>query len=74
MSMQKETRCTKIADVDIDETINRFISEYSKYAQKEYKTRRDQVEKGVHWKMCKKFNFIFTNIWYMHNPEIKTLH
>ena len=37
-----------------DETIN-HISECSKLAQKEYKTRHDLVGKVIHWEMCKKF-------------------
>ena len=44
------------------------ISEYSKLAQKEYKTRHDWVGKVIHWEMCKKFKFDHTNKWYMHNP------
>ena len=48
---------------DRDETITHIISECSKLAQKEYKTRHD-------WggKMSKKFKFNHTNKWYMHNP------
>ena len=63
---------------DIDETINHIISEYSKSALKEYKTRHDWVGKVIHWEMCKKFKFDHTNKWYMHNPasalENDTLH
>ena len=43
---------------DRDETINHIISECSKLAQKEYKSRYDWIGKMV---MCKK--------WYMPNPE-----
>ena len=50
-----------------DETINHIISECSKLAQKEYKTRHDWVGKVIHWEMCKKFKFDHTNKWYMHN-------
>ena len=53
---------------DRDETINHIISECSKLAQKEYKTRHDWVGKVIHWEMCKKFKFDHTNKWYMHNP------
>ena len=42
-----------------DETINNIISECSKLAWKEYKTRNDWVGKVINWEMCKK--------WYMHN-------
>ena len=47
---------------------NRKISECSKLAQKEYKTRHDWVGKVIHWEMCKKFKFDHTNTWYMLNP------
>ena len=53
---------------DRDETINHIISECSKLAQKEYKTRHDWVGKVIYWEMCKKFKFDHTNKWYMHNP------
>ena len=53
---------------DRNETINHIISECSKLAQKEYKTRHDWVGKVIHWELCKKFKFDHTNKWYMHNP------
>ena len=53
---------------DRDETFYHTISECSKLAQKEYKTRHDWVGKVIHWEMCKKFGFDHTNKWYMHNP------
>ena len=53
---------------DRDETINHIISECSKLAEKEHKTRHDWVGKVIHWEMCKKFKFDHTNKWYMHNP------
>ena len=53
---------------DRDETINHIISECSKLAQKEYKTRHDWVGKVIHLELCKKFRFDHTNKWYMHNP------
>ena len=52
-----------------DETINHMISECSKLAQKEYKTRQDWMGKVIHWELCKKLKFDNTNTWYMHNPE-----
>ena len=52
---------------DRDETINHIISESSKLAEKEYKTRYDWVGKVIHWEMCKTFKFDHTNKWYMHN-------
>ena len=53
---------------DRDETTNHIISECSKLAQKEYKTRYYWVSKVIHWEMCKKFKFDHANRWYMHNP------
>ena len=53
---------------DRDETINRIISECSKLAQKEYKTRHDWMGKVIHRELCRKFEFDHTNKWYMHNP------
>ena len=51
---------------DRDETINHIISECSKLAQKEYKTRHDMLGKVIHWEMCKKFDH--TKKLFMHNP------
>ena len=63
---QQNNKCRLCGDRD--ETINHIISECSKLAQKEYKTRYDWVGKVIHWEMCKKFKFDHTNKWYMHNP------
>ena len=54
---------------DRDETINHILSECSKLGQKEYQTRHDWVGKVIHWEWYKKFKFVYTNKWYMHNPE-----
>ena len=51
-----------------DETINYIISECSKIAQKEYKTRHNCVGKVIHRELYKKFKFDYTNKWCMHNP------
>ena len=56
---QQNRKCT-LCD-DRDETINHIISECSKLAQKEYKTRHDWAGKVIHWEMCKKFKFDHTN-------------
>ena len=37
-----------------DETMNRIISECSKLALKEYKTRHGWVGEIIHWELCKK--------------------
>ena len=63
---QQNSKCRLCRDRD--ETINRIISEYSKLAQKEYKTIHDWVGKVIHWELCKDFKFDHTNKWYMHNP------
>ena len=42
---------------DRDETINHIISECSKFAQKEYKIKKDRVGKVIHRELCKKFKF-----------------
>ena len=63
---QQNSKCRLCGDRD--ETINHIISECSKLAQKEYKTRHDWVGKVIHWEMCKKSKFNHTNKWYMHNP------
>ena len=49
-----------------DETINHIISECSKLAQNEYKTRHDWVGKVIHWEICKKSKFDHMKKWYMH--------
>ena len=62
-SMQQNSKCRLCGDGD--ETINHIISEFSKLAQKEYKTRNGWVGKVI---QCKRFKFDHTNKWYMHNP------
>ena len=49
--MQQNSKCRLCSDKD--ETITHIISECSKLAQKEYKTRHDWVGKVIHRKMCK---------------------
>ena len=46
-----------------------FISECSKLALKDYKTKHDWVGKVIKWELRKKLKFDYTNKWYMHNPE-----
>ena len=57
--MQENIKCS-LCD-DREETINLIISECSKITQGEYKTRHDGVRKVIHWEMCKKFKFDYTN-------------
>ena len=64
---QQNSRCRVCGDRD--ETINHIISECSKLAEKEYKTRHDWVGKVIYRELCKKLKFDHTSKWYMHNPE-----
>ena len=58
---RKSIRCNRIASVGYaenkDEKINRILSECSKQAQNEYKSRLNWVEKASHWELCKRFTF-----------------
>ncbi len=54
---------------DRDETINHIISECSKLALKEYKTRHDCVVKVIHWEVCKTLKFDHTIKWFTHQSE-----
>ena len=46
-----------------------IISEYSKLAQKEYKSWHDKVDKVIYLELCKELKFDHTNKWYMHKLE-----
>ena len=63
---QQSSKCRLCGDRD--ETINHIVSECSKLAQ-EYKARHDWVGKVIHWEMCKKFKYDYTNKWYVCNPR-----
>ena len=54
---------------DRDKMINHIISERSKLAQKEYKTRHDWVGKVIHKEVSKKLKFDHTTKQYMHKPD-----
>ena len=62
---QQNSKCRLCSDRD--ETINPIISEYSKLAQKEHKSRPDWVGKVINWEMCKQFKFDHTNKSFVHN-------
>ena len=66
---QQNSKCRLCGDRD--ETINHIISECSKLAQKECKTRHDWVGKVTDWEMSKKFEFDHTNKWYMLNSVLE---
>ena len=63
---QQNSKCRLCGDRD--ETVHHIISECSKLAQKEYKTRHDWIGKVIHWEVCKTLEFDHINKWYMHNP------
>ena len=63
---QQNSRCRLWCDKD--ETINHIIREYSKLAQKKYKSGNDWVGKVIHRELWKKLRFYHTNKCYMHNP------
>ena len=64
---QQNSKC-RLCD-DRNRIIHHIISEGSKLALKEYKTRQNRVEKVIHWEFCKKLKFVRTNKWYILNPE-----
>ena len=65
--MQQNSKCRLCRDKD--ETIDNIISECSKLAKKEYKTRHDSLVKMIQWELCKEFKFDLMNKWFMHKPE-----
>ena len=52
-----------------DETVNLIISEWGELAQMEKKSRRDWVEKEIHWELRKILNFDHANKGWMHKSE-----
>ena len=52
-----------------DEIVKYIITEYSKLAQKEYKTRYNWVRKIIHWELYKRLNFDLIDKWHMYKPE-----
>ena len=53
----------------VDESIDHIVSGCSKFAQKEYKRRHDNLGKIIHWKLARKFNFEAGDKWYEHETE-----
>ena len=64
METQQNNKCWLW--VDRNETIDHLKSEYSKLAQKTYKTRYEWMGKVIYWESCKKSKFDNTNKWSMH--------
>ena len=54
-NMQQNRKCRLCKDRD--EIVNHIISECSKLAQKEYKTRHDWVGNVIHGELCKRLKF-----------------
>ena len=65
---QQNSRGRLCCDRD-DEMINHTISERSKLAQKEYKTRHGWVKLVIYRELCKKLKFDHMNKWNMHNMK-----
>ena len=65
--MQVNSKC-RLCEVR-DETVNHIISKCCKITQKEYMSRYDWVEKVIHWELCKRLRFDYTDKWYMYKPE-----
>ena len=63
-----DNKIANVGYVVIETKRSIIISECSKLAQKDYKTRHDWVGKVIHREMCKKFKFDQTNKLYMQNP------
>ena len=53
----------------VDESIDHIVNGCNKLAQKEYKSRHDNLGKTVHWKFARKCNFEAQDKWYEHEPE-----
>ena len=53
--MQQNSKCWIYSDKD--KTINQIISDCSKVAQMEYKTRHEWMGKVISLELCKKFTF-----------------
>ena len=51
------------------ESVQHLVCGCEKLAQKEYKSRHDNVAKKVHWDFCKKNGLEHTEKWYEHVPE-----
>ena len=49
-----------------EKMINHIMTEYSKLAQKDNKTRTDWLCKVILWELSTKLKFDSTNKWYMH--------
>ena len=46
-----------------------MVNKRCKLAQKKYKTSFNWVGKGIHWELCKRLKFDYTNKWYLRKPK-----
>ena len=49
--------------------MSHIISSCKMLAQNEYKHRHDKICSNVHWNLCKKFGFDFSDKWYQHRID-----
>ena len=52
-----------------DETLVHIASECPALAQNQYKKRHDTVARAVPWNLCKKYQMLWSNKWYGHQPQ-----
>ena len=64
---QQNSKCSLRCDKD--EAVNHIIREFSKLAQKEYKSRHDWLAKEIHKELSKKLKFNHAVKWYMYKWE-----
>ena len=73
--MQQNSKCRLYSNED--EIINHIISECSKLAQKECKSRHNRLGKVIYGELCKKLKFDNMNKWYIcttQNPSKRMKH
>ena len=64
---QNDTQCRLCKKAD--ESIDHVVSGCSKLSQKEYKRRHNNLNKIVHWKLARNFNFEAKDKWYQYEPD-----
>ena len=67
MIMQRRIASSRYDETN--ETVNNILSECSKLAQKEYKSRYDWARKKINWELYKRIKFDYDDRWYMHKLE-----
>ena len=64
---QKDTLCRLCKKAD--KSIDHVVSGCSKFAQKDYRRRHDNLGKIMHWKLARKCDFEAGDEGYEHEPE-----